>query len=249
MVLESHGRDHRPFFGALTFHPRHYHEESPKFVLEAVQKLWKVRRKAGAKLRYFVAIERGSKKGRLHAHYILWDRELSKLSDFEAWQTMHLAWGKGRTTCSRIRGVGGIHYTAKYILKDLGEHIDRKTGEIRRCRNFTYSNKPRFGDPGLTRWEYLIDQLALSQTFSRQNLPISWFNMNFNGKMVKVHIPSSQWKAKAKALGIDLTPVELDVSITPEQIYRGQTAWREKEAVQIDRIDRLITPEPRVMVT
>lgn len=228
MFLESYNKPYRPFFGTMTFNQANY-LDSPKHVLTETQKTFKRLRRNGHDLRYFMAIERGTKKKRLHNHFILWSESLSSLPWNESRRIVHNAWGNGAIKWSQSRSTGSLFYTSKYLLKDLGEHIDQKTGEIKNCRNYTWSNKPALGSEGIKRWQYVVSQAHLLNNYNLQNLPPNWINIPIFGKLEKAYIPSRQYiKFCQDKLNIDFHP-EIEYKIDTDQILENHERWLDVE--------------------
>lgn len=191
LMLEQYGKDYRPLFLTWTMNNLNY-VNTPRGYLNELQKLYKRLRKEGHKLRYFTSIERGS-KGRLHAHSILWSRSLSTMPFYPLTKYLREKWNQGAVNVRYVHSVGAFAYTAKYISKGLTEHIDVDTGLVRSCRNYTWSNKPGMGTPGINRWRELSDRMD-------SEIPANWFNQHIFGKLEKTHIPSSIYMKYVKSL-------------------------------------------------
>lgn len=213
LILEQHGRDFRPFFTTFTFRPEAY-QDSPRYVMRQTQLLFKRLRRRGHDIRYFMAIERGEKRSRLHNHMIIWSRSLALAGEVDATKEFYNLWKNGYVHNERLRSFGGIDYTIKYILKGLVDNIEN--GESKPVRNFTWSNRPRMGDPGLQRWYYLIRESHKWRPYSINNLPLNWFYTTFNSKQEKVYIPKQPYVDFCKSeLGIEFYP---DLTRDPTQL-------------------------------
>lgn len=194
MLLECWGRNYRPLFLTWTFKPSEY-IDSRRYVIHETQKLYKRLRRWGHDLRYFTSIERGSKRGRLHAHSIIWSSSLSKLPWHDNFWTLYNAWNKGGIKLRYVQSPGAFHYTSKYIIKDLIPDTDILTGEYTKHRNYTFSNNPRMGYPGINRWRQLVEKFHVEH-------PPNWFNMPFLGKLEKAYVPSDVWLSWVKENGL-----------------------------------------------
>lgn len=202
-------------FLTLTFRPAIY-QDNPRFVMDYVQRFFKRLRKQGVDLRYFMSIERGSEKERLHAHLILWSRKLASMSWYSGLELLKSKWDqKSRVDYQQVRTPGAFSYTAKYLVKELSETVDFSTGEIRKTRNYTWSAKPMLGSRGVNRWKELVKAENLYNPISKQNLPANWFNMIVMGKMVKAYIPRNYYVQTMKTYGVDLSPENF--MVRPEQ--------------------------------
>lgn len=212
MVLENWGRQKRPLFLTWTFRPTEY-VDNPVHVLRCLQLTWKRLRRAGHDLRYFSSIERGKRNGRLHAHSILWSDSVSALGWSGAFWELKNAWAVGGIKFRQVYSPGAFHYTAKYLVKDLLEQIDRSTGEVITARNYQWSNRPGLGSRGIERWRFLADKAG-------DDVPVNWFHMPFLGKLERAYIPSDPWKKYVKKRIVERTvaPLVLDPwDFIPEQ--------------------------------
>lgn len=94
----------------------------------------KALRDRGFTVRYFATVERGSQKGRLHLHCILWS-DISFLKYREQRSYLEKCWRHGFCLLRIMYGgKRGFNYAAKYILKDTIW--------------YTYSRRPGIGAKG-----------------------------------------------------------------------------------------------------
>jgi hypothetical protein len=215
MLLECWGRDHRPLFLTWTFKPSEY-VDSRIYVKQETQKLYKRIRRWGYDLRYFTAVERGTKKGRLHAHSIVWSRKLSQMSWTDCFWTLYNAWNKGGIKLRYVQSPGAFHYTAKYLLKDLIHDVDYITGELTSKRNYTWSNRPQLGQKGIERWKALTDRMFHVEQEDAIQAP-NWFHMPFLGKLEKAYIPSDTYNKYMKNKERDRVVESIDFETVPDQ--------------------------------
>lgn len=202
LLLECYQNPITPLFVTLTYD----NERLPKNKAESLkytQKWLKRLRKKHGKLRYFLVTERGSKRGRLHHHLILWSEELIKLKPLERWRTMHKLWGEMRLDVQEVRTKHAFLYTAKYILKNI---TDEKTESTIGIDNKTkkYRNKGRLaswsqslGKPGIERWKYLTNK---NLQRNPDKIPCNYINMIFKGKLTKAYIPKDTYMKYIKEI-------------------------------------------------
>lgn len=160
------------------------------------------------------------------------------MSLLDAWAIQHKTWGLGRLESQPIKSVGGFYYVAKYMSKnytsDTNAKWDRREGKyINPGRLYTWSNKPVLGQPGLTRWNEIIE----IWTKQFDGIPPNWLNMNIFGKMKKVYIPKDAYMRKMRDLGISLVPGQkgfrgLPADIDVDEIDLEIASWREKGVEQ-----------------
>lgn len=214
MLLESFQRPYRPLFTTYTFRPENY-VHNTSVVLREIQLFHKRLRRRGHDLRYFVAIEAGDKKGRLHAHSVLWSNSLVKIPFWDREKYIRSVWQNGIVDCQEIKHKGGLSYVTKYITKNLAnidtmDSVDnycRYTGMVKLPgRLYTWSNRPALGEEGIDRWRKLVIHHHKQKPYSTERLPPNYFNMFFIGKLVKAYIPSAHYKwLVQERLGIDLS--------------------------------------------
>lgn len=213
MKLEAVGK-RRPFFITWTFSEDNYHD-TPSYVLDEIQKLFKRLRFKGYDLRFFSCIERGSKYNRLHGHTILWSEKLSDLSFEQRSLVLRKAWGLGAIDIQTVKTPGALRYITKYMSKTLHENLDKKTGEVRKRRNYSWSRKPMLGMSGRKYWSDAIDYWVKQSkelgkvAFNENHLPPNYIKPNIMGKQDIVYIPKTDWIKKCKQLDIDLSPEKI----------------------------------------
>jgi hypothetical protein len=140
-LLECVGQP-RPWLVTWTFDDEHLPDDEQGAKYE-IQKLWMRMRRHGYHVRYFNVIERGTKKGRLHGHSLLWCSQLHEFRDpREVKKVLTSLWKNGFIDLSQVRKPAGIKYVMKYLMKSKGE-----------TSNYTYSKRPRLGESGLRSWE------------------------------------------------------------------------------------------------
>lgn len=205
MMLECWGLNFRPLFVTWTFDKSSYFDNK-LYVLKETQKLYKKLRRLGHDIRYFTSIERGKKRGRLHAHSIIWSKSLAEMTWTDTFWTLLNTWQNGGIKLRVVNSAGAFHYTAKYIIKDLVKETDYLTGELKNGRNYTFSNRPGLGTNGINRWRELIETM-----FHVEHVTPNWFNMPMFGKLEKAYIPSDVYKRHVKALNRDHTVSDLDL--------------------------------------
>lgn len=134
-----------------------------------------------------MAVERGEKRGRLHLHAIVWSRQLAEMKWYSMWKLMYEKWTHGNVTATMVRNKSAFGYTAKYIVKDLAECVDIKTGEIRKQRLYTWSNKPGLGQSGIELFRKLVE------SWEGQSMPPNNIKVPILGKLTKVYIPQGAY--------------------------------------------------------
>lgn len=244
MILEQFQKDYRPQFITGTFSD----EYLPDNVADT-KKYWqkylkRLRKQVDGTIRYFFVIERGTKNGRIHCHAILWNKNLAMMEVKRAWEIQHKEWKAGRYQSEPIRKTGGFWYVAKYISKNLiknsqkpseGAKYNRLFGNMENPgRLYTWSNKPRLGDAGLSRWEYLA-----KKQIDRGVVPPSYINLPILGNLHKCWIPRDTYFKYLRENGIVFTwddqeeeEIEPIDGITPESVdeeLRKQRLEREAE--------------------
>lgn len=224
LMLEQFGKNYKPLFITWTFDSQHY-LDSPRNVINETQKLYKRLRKK-CKLRYFTSVERG-KKGRLHAHSIVWSQYLSKMDYYNLCKMLRKKWKNGAVNVRFVHTSGAFAYTTKYLLKETSDFVDLSTGDIKKCRNYTWSNKPRMGYSGIQRWLYLSDLM--------KGVPANWFNQHMFGKLEKTYIPSSVYIKYLKDNGlIDIPTEDMHSEILSDVDFDSLLLkWREEKEDRI----------------
>jgi len=117
-----------------------YAEEpkSEKIIIQHWQKFIKRLRDRSFNIRYFVSLERGGKKGRLHLHAILWS-DISFSNYKEQRLTYEKAWKHGFCLLRIMYGgKSGFNYASKYILKET--------------LWYSYSRRPGLGSEGKSHY-------------------------------------------------------------------------------------------------
>lgn len=226
LLLEQSQNPIRPYFVTCTYAPE-YLPDNYSECLKFTQKWLKRVRKRIGKIRYFLVTERGTKKGRLHQHLILWTID-ARMNSIELWSILRKEWYYQRIEVQPIRSIGGFYYTAKYITKNLspdGERGDwnRRLGMYeKKGRLFTWSQKPMLGTKGLDRYKLLIDKFHEKYP---KSLPPNYFNTPIFGKMERVYIPSDAYKRIVKEKGLTLIPESDTSHIKPADIQ----SWLEEQ--------------------
>lgn len=222
MILENWGKKELPLFLTCTYNSVAY-VDNPKCVLDDTQKYIKRLRRQGHDIRYFMAIERGSKNRRLHNHMILWSKSLQSLPWLVRRDILHHTWKHGAVRVETIRKRGGFGYVAKYITKNLDDldtldHVsnyDRKTKKAKKPgRLYTWSNKPALGTPGINRWKKLVLDNHKKMPYTGYRPPLNKLRMFLGGKLITAYIPRDTYLNLCKELEIDLA-----------ERYRGKYTW------------------------
>lgn len=214
MLLECYGQRHLPFFLTLTYSSANY-LDNMNHALKESQKYFKRLRRYGHDIRYFMAIERGTRGNRLHNHAIVWSKSLSQYDYGERWRILYQRWGNGAVDCSQVRSPAALRYTAKYITKNienLSEISDVKDVKtilpngkcILKGMQYTWSNRPPLGNEGLLRWREIILHRNKWVKYSIFNLPSGVFKMIYRGKQYPVYIPRANYVKLCKDLNINL---------------------------------------------
>lgn len=215
MLLECYSNLSLPLFLTLTYDSDHYVDNVNHCVKET-QKYFKRLRRSGFQIRYFMAVERGTKKGRLHNHLIIWCKDLSILDFRVRWSILYERWGNGAVDCQQVRSPAALRYVAKYIVKNLiyrdtlANPEDVKDWEYSqdkvklKGRQYTWSNKPIVGANGMQRWREIILHKHKWQNYSVNKLPPSRIKLIFSGKPYYAYMPSGFYKRVCKEIGIDL---------------------------------------------
>jgi len=205
MILENYGISHLPIFVTATYAPKHLPTNNHDCIKYCQRWMKRLRYKIDSPIRYFLVTEEGSKNGRLHQHLIMWIPSLADLDDMALWRILHGTWKGGILTCDRVRSLAGLGYVSKYITKNLsstngaGYTYSRYEGKwVKPGRLYTNSNRPRLGDAGLTRWEYLASEWV--KQFD--GFPPNHFNMFLFNKVEKVYIPGPAYCRFVKSLGL-----------------------------------------------
>lgn len=142
---------------------------SQVLVYRDIQLMMKSLRKAGHSVRYIVAGEYGSKRGRAHWHIILFFRGLSpELPSADTEKQMWSYWPHGFTYVQRP-DYHGLMYVLKYAIKDDGS--DKTT------RRVMMSKKPPLGSD---YWDHLaITRIDAGLPFA---LNYTFFGVNYKNK-------------------------------------------------------------------
>lgn len=248
MMLESYGKPYRPLFVTPTYKP----EDLPNNYSECLSMVQKwikrLRKQLPGKFRYFGVTERGSKKGRLHQHLLIWNQHLCTMPPYVSAKILHESWKHGILTSDPIRSPGGYYYVSKYITKNM--FIKNETGEIdanakwsRKEKNYrlpgriyTWSNKPSLGHDGIERWKYL----TRAWNGQYEGLPPNWFNMSLLGQMQKVYVPSDTYKIHMKELGIDLQKKYIEPEHDPINPVNRNKIWLDQKVLERIDIEDLI---------
>ena len=152
-------------------------------------------------IRYFHAIEYGSKKGRIHHHALIWCEDIQKVGLFNQWKIIKETWNKGRVESSPVRSIAGLRYVSKYIIKNYDptyrtymNHLDMTFNEqTKDGRLFTWSNRPALGTSGIKQYEK-----HLIQSLQNGHIPRNRFNTVMFGKVTKMYIPNGTYKMLLK---------------------------------------------------
>jgi hypothetical protein len=176
MCFEEAFNKHRPVFITPTY------EEEPddiQTVVSDLQEWFKRIRQRGDSCRYFVSVERGTKKGRLHAHAVLWSNINAEKSGIKLRMYYESAWNKGFCFVrSMYGGRSGFNYVSKYILKNP--------------LWYSYSRRPGLGNVGKHAYiERCVDRFIRSGRFiDRMHIPVI-------GKMMITTVHSG-WQREAR---------------------------------------------------
>ena len=116
LMFEDAFNPYRPMFATLTY------EEEPNDidqVISDVQTWLKRLRQRKYSVRFFATVEKGSLRGRIHAHAILWSDLSLNPSMFHKRDVVTKTWKRGICFLRDLYGGrSGFNYTTKYILKD-----------------------------------------------------------------------------------------------------------------------------------
>jgi hypothetical protein len=180
MLYETAFSKYKPLFITPTY------QEEPQNVDQVkkdIQRFIKRLRENGVgDLRYFVTVERGTKKGRLHCHAVLWS-DISKQSYKDARMCLDEAWKKGFVLFKYMYGGRrGFAYASKYLLKNP--------------LWYTYS-KPSLGNIGKRNFiERAVNRyIKTGRIINRMRIPVL-------GEMLIVRVHSGWYRELIKTLGI-----------------------------------------------
>lgn len=214
MLMECYGIGHLPLFLTMTYDSDHY-VDNKNHVLKEAQKYFKRLRKAGHDIRYFMCIERGSKRNRLHNHAIIWSETLSYSNYQDRWRYLYEKWGNGALDCQTVQSPAALRYVSKYVTKNIErtdtiadiKHVKKRISHnevILNGTQYTWSNRPPLGYKGLLRWRQLILHRHKWRKYNEFTLPPGSFRMLYQGKQYPVYIPKSNYVKLCKDMGINL---------------------------------------------
>lgn len=202
MKLECFGSPY-PLLVTWTYDPRFYPGDEVGCKHD-LRKLYNRIRKAGHDLRYFTAIERGTKRKRVHAHSVIWSNSLLAKRPVDCKHELERLWGNGFIDVQPIMSAGALAYVAKYIQKDKSE-----------CgvKNYSYSQKPMLGEKGLRQWEKAVHHYhEQGVQFDNGNaIAPGKINLPIFGKLETCWVTSSQYVAFTKAIGVDYLRDTVDI--------------------------------------
>lgn len=166
--------ENRPLFITFTLEEETTLENFKLYVRHFFRRL----RKRGFNARYFVVAEKGSKRGRLHGHAILWSN-LAKQENKDVYSILQKCWKRGICFYKYMYGgAGGVNYAIKYMFKANIWH--------------TYSRRPMLGNRGK---EYFVER-AITE-YLRNGRIVKKSNLSVLGKFIKIRSPY-RWVREVK---------------------------------------------------
>lgn len=221
MKLECLNKTFSPLFLTWTLAPEHY-SDSERDIKQKLQHLWMRLRKKDIDVRYFTVVERGSKKGRLHAHSIIWSEKLSILYSLKgkSYVTKFLTdtWTHGIVDIDLLESKKGLSYVTKYIVKDLSDD---------RTRNYSWSQKPMLGTSGVEYWRLNTYRIYEEEGCTWTGKLSGKMTLPILGQLIDVYIPFDTYMNWSRALGIkrDMIDIESrDYSFNPLEDYNNGEA-------------------------
>jgi hypothetical protein len=187
MCFEDAYNPYWPYFVSMTYEkePQDRIKENTR---KDIQSFIKSIRDKGYHVRYFAVVERGSKKGRVHCHAILWSDANSRLGYHSLRAMLQKSWKKGFVLLKRLYGgKGGFIYATKYIQKEI--------------IYYTWSRRPGLG--GIARDEFIekaVDRYyRTGKVIERMRIPIL-------GEFKEIRVNSGWMRKLKKVLGLRKRP-------------------------------------------
>lgn len=187
MVLET-VFNCRPFFFSMTYAKEPALDE----VVEYMQKFPRAMRKRDYPVRYFMVTERGSKRGRIHQHALVWSPKMLVEDMRKTRKVVEASWPHGHVWFNALRGLAGIQYTTKYIVKE--------------SLHSTWSRRPTIGHEGYEFWKRAVQAHHDGKPYrKRAELPV-FLNLNVLGEAWQVRVPEPTVKRFCLELGVPYAP-------------------------------------------